>query len=80
MRRGFKTSTRSGCYDRLQAGRAIPVTGSAPVFTQRNGSHAMKPLELPPIPAAMAGKQWKIVYMAGAFLAWGLLVYGLYIA
>ena len=40
----------------------------------------MKPLELPPIPAAMAGKQWKIVYMAGAFLAWGLLVYGLYIA
>lgn len=38
----------------------------------------MKQPDLPPIPKAMASKTWKPVFVAGAFFAWGLLVYSLY--
>lgn len=40
----------------------------------------MKRFEPPPLPREMAGRAWKVVFVCGACFAWGLLVYGLYVA
>ena len=40
----------------------------------------MRKPDIPPIPKSMASPPFKIVYVAGAFAAWGILAYGLYFA
>ena len=39
----------------------------------------MRELNLPPVPKAMTTRPWKAFAVSGAFFAWGLLVYALYV-
>ncbi len=60
--------------------RSPRILRERPEKPTKLGWFAMRKSDLPPIPKQLAGRVWKYVFVSGAFFAWGLLLYGLYLA